>query len=173
MQKSSGRRAASITASSARVSHGSGSTEWGPTASCGRARAWADQGLLTAERRLDARFDLVERAVGVHALQQLLLRVVVDQRLCALIVDLEPLPHGGAGVVGPLHQVAALDYTGPELLNYRYRLRGYDADWKPIEGRERRSASYTNLPPGDYVFEVEAANNAGVRSAVYCPGTCQ
>lgn len=48
----------------------------------------------------------------------------------------------------------AIDYrhTGP--LQFRYRLRGFDADW--IDARERQTAFYTNLPPGRFSFEVAA-----------------
>jgi len=55
---------------------------------------------------------------------------------------------------------AALDYTNPELNRYRYKLEGFDRDW--IEAGDRRFAEYNNLPPGDYVFRVLAANNDDV-----------
>ena len=42
-------------------------------------------------------------------------------------------------------------YTNPERVRFRYRLRGNDPDW--IETRDR-SASYANLLPGTYTFEV-------------------
>jgi hypothetical protein len=44
----------------------------------------------------------------------------------------------------------------------RYRLLGYDEQWRELEQVTPRSANYTNLPAGKYVFEVMAANNAGV-----------
>jgi signal transduction histidine kinase/DNA-binding response OmpR family regulator/ligand-binding sensor domain-containing protein len=44
---------------------------------------------------------------------------------------------------------------------FRYRLNGYD-DWNDAEGR--REAFYTNLPAGDYQFEVIAASVDGVWS---------
>jgi len=46
----------------------------------------------------------------------------------------------------------------------RYRLLGYDRGWHRLEDARRRSVNYTNLPPGDYTFEVIGANNAGVWS---------
>ncbi|RTQ45812.1 hybrid sensor histidine kinase/response regulator [Hymenobacter gummosus] len=50
--------------------------------------------------------------------------------------------------------------TNPAKVRYRYRLVGFDADWsRPAAAT---SATYTNLPPGDYTFEVKAANNDGV-----------
>jgi signal transduction histidine kinase/ligand-binding sensor domain-containing protein len=48
---------------------------------------------------------------------------------------------------------------------FLYRLRPFDQSW--IDAREVRNASYSNLPPGDYAFEVAAfeANNPGVYSS--------
>jgi signal transduction histidine kinase/ligand-binding sensor domain-containing protein len=43
---------------------------------------------------------------------------------------------------------------------YAYRLEGYDEQWR--EAGTRRSATYTNLPPGDYTFRVKAASADGV-----------
>lgn len=45
---------------------------------------------------------------------------------------------------------------------YAYRLLGFDNDW--IYAGTKRSATYTNLDPGDYLFEVKASNNDGVWS---------
>jgi diguanylate cyclase (GGDEF)-like protein len=59
----------------------------------------------------------------------------------------------------------APNFVDPERLRFRYRLRGFDSDW--VEVGERREAYYTKLPPGHYLFEVEAANgNAGWISGV-------
>lgn len=54
----------------------------------------------------------------------------------------------------------ALDYSNPENVKYRYRLENADPTW--IEGTERRFARYTKLSPGEYVFQVQAANSDGV-----------
>ncbi|HEY2394476.1 MAG TPA: diguanylate cyclase [Rudaea sp.] len=53
-----------------------------------------------------------------------------------------------------------IDFTGlsfrdPNSLRFHYRLDGYDSDW--IDAGARRSAFYTNLPPGNYRFRVEAS----------------
>jgi diguanylate cyclase (GGDEF)-like protein len=48
----------------------------------------------------------------------------------------------------------AVHFANPDAIRFRYRLVGQDASW--LDGRDRRSAQYTNLPPGDYRFEVEA-----------------
>ncbi|HEY0310685.1 MAG TPA: two-component regulator propeller domain-containing protein [Luteimonas sp.] len=58
-------------------------------------------------------------------------------------------------------EFTALSFQDPRSVQLRYRLIGYDRAWHLLEDARRRSANYTNLPPGDYRFEVAAANNAG------------
>jgi signal transduction histidine kinase/ligand-binding sensor domain-containing protein len=55
---------------------------------------------------------------------------------------------------------AALSFSVPERVRFRYKLEGYDDEWRaPVA---ERSASYTNLAPRDYRFRVIACNNDGV-----------
>ena len=61
-------------------------------------------------------------------------------------------------------EFTALSFQDPASVQLRYRLQGYDRKWHRLDDARRRSASYTNLPPGDYTFEVIGANNAGVWS---------
>ncbi len=49
-----------------------------------------------------------------------------------------------------------LSLLAPERLSYRHRLLGFDEHW--VEAGNQRLASYTNLAPGSYRFEVEAAS---------------
>jgi ligand-binding sensor domain-containing protein/signal transduction histidine kinase len=44
--------------------------------------------------------------------------------------------------------------SSQEDLQFRYRIEGFDKDWTRA-GSQQRSATYTNLPPGSYKFEVE------------------
>lgn len=53
----------------------------------------------------------------------------------------------------------ALSYRDPLSVRMSYRLIGYDPRWKALEDPLNRSAHYTNLPPGHYLFEVRGANN--------------
>jgi signal transduction histidine kinase len=54
-----------------------------------------------------------------------------------------------------------LSYTAPEINRYRSRLEGLETQWNEVDSR-RRSATYTNLPPGKYTFRVQGSNNDGV-----------
>ena len=49
---------------------------------------------------------------------------------------------------------AAILLRSQEALRYRYKLEGFDRNWN--EAFTRRTAYYTNLPPGKYRFRVEA-----------------
>ena len=60
-------------------------------------------------------------------------------------------------------EFAGLHFSSPESLRYAYRLTGLQPEWIETDAA-RRIASYANLPPGDYRFEVRAANNDGVWS---------
>ncbi|HEY7863728.1 MAG TPA: two-component regulator propeller domain-containing protein [Thermoanaerobaculia bacterium] len=57
---------------------------------------------------------------------------------------------------------AGLSYRRPHLVRFRYRLHGFDENWRDAGGR--RVAYYTNIPPGRYRFEVQAANESGLWS---------
>lgn len=55
---------------------------------------------------------------------------------------------------------SAPTFVAAHLESFEYRLIGFDKDW--ISAGTRRSAWYTNLPPGQYTFAVRARNNDGV-----------
>lgn len=56
-------------------------------------------------------------------------------------------------------EFVGLHFKDPANNRYRYFLDGFDGDW--IAAGTRRTASYTNLPPGAYTFRVTAANADG------------
>lgn len=58
---------------------------------------------------------------------------------------------------------SALEFSQPEDNTYSYQLVGFDKNW--IESGTKHFARYANLPPGEYVFKVLAANGDGVWSA--------
>jgi len=57
-------------------------------------------------------------------------------------------------------EFVALNYNTPQKNRYAYFLENFDKEWNYI-GTERK-ATYTNIPPGQYVFRVRGANNDGI-----------
>lgn len=58
-------------------------------------------------------------------------------------------------------QFTSLSLSAPEQLRFEARLVGYDRVWQTLA--DRRTAYYTNLPPGRYRFEARAIDADGVR----------
>ena len=56
---------------------------------------------------------------------------------------------------------AALDFGNSLKNQYKYILEGFDKEWNTTNAN-KRFATYTNLPGGDYVFRVIASNGDGV-----------
>ncbi len=54
----------------------------------------------------------------------------------------------------------AIDYYNPSKIQYQYRMKGFDDRW--VMAGKNRSASYTNLSPGNYVFQVLSTNAHGI-----------
>ena len=57
-------------------------------------------------------------------------------------------------------EFAALDYSAPDLIRYRYRMEGLNEEWTHIH--TNRKAYFTNLAPGEYKFVVQAKSNIGL-----------
>jgi len=55
---------------------------------------------------------------------------------------------------------SAIDNILNPSFSYAYRLKGFDKDWIP--SHPERVATYTNIPPGNYTFEVKAGTKKGV-----------
>ncbi|MFZ1978642.1 MAG: two-component regulator propeller domain-containing protein, partial [Bacteroidota bacterium] len=54
-------------------------------------------------------------------------------------------------------QYTALSFSDYQHMVFKFRLEGLQNDW--VVAGQRRSAFYSGLPPGDYRFQVIAANN--------------
>ncbi len=60
-------------------------------------------------------------------------------------------------------QFSTLNYAAPSHDSYRYRLRGLERSWNVCsDGSGQGTAGYKALPPGSYVFEVQASNASGL-----------
>ena len=55
---------------------------------------------------------------------------------------------------------SAISYTDPEHINFKYHLEGAPGEW--LDVKDRRIAYFQNLLPGDYTFQVIAANSKGI-----------
>ena len=55
-------------------------------------------------------------------------------------------------------EFVALEFTHPQSITYKYKMEGFDKDWKET-GAENRLVTYTNLPHGTYTFKVKAYNS--------------
>jgi len=57
---------------------------------------------------------------------------------------------------------ASLDFSNPLKNKYTYMLEGVDNNW--INAGNKKSVTYTNLEPGDYLLKVKGTNSDGVFS---------
>ncbi|AUD00442.1 sensor histidine kinase [Spirosoma pollinicola] len=95
-------------------------------------------------------FQLFNKSVRVQDAESVLAKPISDTRDITLSYGQSVLSFG----------FAALNYTVSEKNQYAYKLEGFDQRW--ISAGTTRTATYTNLDPGDYVFRVKASNNDGV-----------
>ncbi|HEY8898430.1 MAG TPA: hybrid sensor histidine kinase/response regulator transcription factor, partial [Niastella sp.] len=59
-------------------------------------------------------------------------------------------------------EFALLNYIKSSKNKYSYKLEGFDKGWNEVTNN---TATYTNLPSGNYIFHVKGANNDGIWSA--------
>ena len=57
-------------------------------------------------------------------------------------------------------EFASLDFNNPYKNQYAYKMDGFNKDW--INSGNQNFATYTNLDPGEYIFNVKATNSDGV-----------
>jgi ligand-binding sensor domain-containing protein/serine phosphatase RsbU (regulator of sigma subunit) len=58
-------------------------------------------------------------------------------------------------------EFVGVSFRNPKLVSYAWKLDGFDSKW--VESRSRQ-AIYSNLPPGNYIFRLKAANSDSVWS---------
>ena len=59
-----------------------------------------------------------------------------------------------------IHLVArVMSFAEPAAVRYRFRLLGYESEW--VEQRGRGERVFSQLPPGDFSFEVQASDRLG------------
>ena len=60
---------------------------------------------------------------------------------------------------------SAPDFTNTDKITFSVQLQGFDSGWVQIG--TKRSVTYNNLRPGQYVFKVKAANSSGLWNDAY------
>ena len=76
-------------------------------------------------------------------------KVIVGSELKPIVVP--------AGVRRLVISFTALSLIAPKKVSFNFQMKGFEN--QAIETQELREAIYTNLPPGEYVFNVTACNN--------------
>lgn len=98
-------------------------------------------------------FQLFNKSVATRALQpnSPLLQTITETREITLHCDSNVFSF----------EFTALDFASPGEHRYSYRMDGFDSGW--LEANSAiRTATYTNLNPGTYKFQVRACNDDGV-----------
>jgi signal transduction histidine kinase len=99
--------------------------------------------------RADVAFNQIPPPIVVES-------VAIDNKIIAADTAVN-VPAGSSRLV---FNYAALSFSAPQKLQFRYRLDGFDKNW--VEAANARTAFYTNLSPGHYSFHVSARNGDGV-----------
>ena len=60
-------------------------------------------------------------------------------------------------------EFAALDFSAPEKNQYAYILEGFESEWNHTQ--QRRLATFTNLPQGEYTLRLKGSNDNGIWNA--------
>jgi signal transduction histidine kinase len=84
-------------------------------------------------------------------------RLLVDDLEMPLTRESMTMPPGHTRLT---IEYAGLSFRAPSRINFRYMLEGFDRQWMTVGSR--RTAYYTNLPPGSYRFLVQAASGDGL-----------
>jgi signal transduction histidine kinase len=90
-------------------------------------------------------------------------RVVIE----SVLLDQMPAEPNGPIMIRPGQggleiQYTALSFSKPEQVTFRYMMDGLDSNWEEVG--TRRTAYFSHMPPGNYIFRVMAANSDGVWS---------
>lgn len=57
-----------------------------------------------------------------------------------------------------------INLSNPDAVKYKWKLEGFDHDWSPAS--TQRTVTYSNLPYGDFTFQVMACNEDGIWNKV-------
>ncbi|MBI9069076.1 MAG: hypothetical protein JEZ09_17395 [Salinivirgaceae bacterium] len=110
-------------------------------------------------------FPTIEGVAKIHPYYLTVNKYIPPVIIENLIIDGENFPIASITKIPSGKKRFTFEYTAlslhePERVRFKYRLQGFDNNW--VEAGNSRSISYTNLSPGNYVFQVIACNNDGI-----------
>jgi signal transduction histidine kinase/ligand-binding sensor domain-containing protein len=104
--------------------------------------------------------------------------ITVNQRPPRVAIESISLDHNPGAKDAPITikrgqgsleiQYTALSFSRPEQVVFRYLMEGLDTGWEDVG--YRRTAYFSHMPAGSYVFRVMAANSDGVWSEMQSSG---
>jgi ligand-binding sensor domain-containing protein/serine phosphatase RsbU (regulator of sigma subunit) len=115
--------------------------------------------------KYDYKYDLSNRTPPNTSLLDLKLHskevdwtAYADSMMLGVNLPIHPvLPHNQNHLT---FEFVGISYKNPKAIKYSWILEGFDKAEVPASAS--RQIIYSNLPPGDYVFKLKAANNDGV-----------
>ncbi|MCK5075939.1 MAG: hypothetical protein KAR38_06160, partial [Calditrichia bacterium] len=81
---------------------------------------------------------------------------ILDNNISSINNDKITIPHQNDLID---IRFTAFDYMDPGKIKFRYKLEGYNSDWKYLLPTNERAAFYQNPGPGKYRFLVQASGN--------------
>ena len=132
---------------------------------CEDGKLWmgTPNGVMIYDPKADVKKNKKEPLLQITAIR-LFLENVDLTKYCDSLIDGVPknfsLPYNKNHVT---FDFIGISQSDPEKVKYQYKLEGADIDWSPEA--KRMEATYSNLPPGNYIFMLKAKNGDGVWSA--------
>ncbi len=108
-------------------------------------------------------FPTVKGAVGIHPSKLQRNTYKPPIYIATYLADADTIINGQAIAPGKQRHefhFSVLSFPAPAKMRVRYKLEGFDKSW--VDAGRLRTATYTNLAPGEYVFKVVGSNNDGV-----------
>jgi len=87
-------------------------------------------------------------------------QLVIDGRDAQVSDPASAITEAPPGRGDVVFRYTAINFLAPEKVRFKYQLIGHDPGW--VDAEDRRIASYNNLSPGKYTFQVTAANSEGL-----------
>ena len=88
--------------------------------------------------------------------------LIEEVRVDPPALSMDPIPRYRTGARSFEVHYTALSYGEPQKLKFRYKIEGYDDEWREVD--TRRVAYYSSMPAGDYTFRVVVDGERGYQN---------